>query len=460
MTGLPAKALSDLRAGRPAAIYLLHGDELLAREEAQVIVDALVPKEHRSLSVEVVGDEDAASVPTRLGTVPLFGGMKIVVVHDTRALVSKQNAGDLFRRSRDAWREDRREPALRYFRQAAEAAGLERAVLERAATAGLVEKAWSDMVGIDAADDTEDWFRELAGRIVADGGGTSPSGGGAASVYDDLLNRGIPAGAVLILTAEVVDQRRALFKRIKELGVVVDCGVRAGRSGETQMKPEVARARIVAAAGRAGKRVGDDALQAIVERTGFSVRTLDSELEKILLYLGTRTEVQRSDVLAVLSSSREASIFDLTNALETGDAAAALRALRALAVQREAALPILGMTASAVRNLILARCVLDRHFGGRFDPRTQYGAFQARVLSSLSADATGDDRAAAKIREMNPFRAFNLLRAAGRFTQADLLERLQAIHDADLALKTTGQPEALILETLILTLCGPHETKT
>ena len=50
----------------------------------------------------------------------------------------------------------------------------------------------------------------------------------------------------------------------------------------------------------------------------------------------------------MLSNSREASIFDLTNALEERDAAGALRALRALAVQREAAQPILGMLASTI----------------------------------------------------------------------------------------------------------------
>jgi DNA polymerase III delta subunit len=145
--------------------------------------------------------------------------------------------------------------------------------------------------------------------------------------------------------------------------------------------------------------------------------------------------------------------------VETGDAAGALRALRALAVQREAAPSILGMIASVVRSLLLARCALDRHLDGRLDGRMPYGAFQARVLPRLSAEAAGEDRAAAKIREMHPFRAFNLLRAAGRFTQANLVEGLQAIHDADLALKTTGQPEGLILEAVLLTLCrsqGAH----
>jgi DNA polymerase III delta subunit len=60
---------------------------------------------------------------------------------------------------------------------------------------------------------------------------------------------------------------------------------------------------------------------------------------------------------------------------------------------------------------------------------------------------------------MHPFRAFNLLKAAHRFTLAELLRGLEAIHQADLALKTTGQAEGVILETLALTLCGADTPK-
>jgi DNA polymerase III delta subunit len=76
------------------------------------------------------------------------------------------------------------------------------------------------------------------------------------------------------------------------------------------------------------------------------------------------------------------------------------------------------------------------------------------VLPRLAVEAASDDGSVAKIRGMHPFRAFNLLKAAGRFTQAELVRGLEAVHDADLAFKTSGQPEGLILETLAVALCG------
>ena len=461
MGGVIDTVVADIRRGAPASVYLLHGDELVAREGARAIVDALVSADRQTLSVEtLIEDADAATVPARLRTMPLFGGTKVVVVHDTKAFVSKQNAGDLFRKSLDAWKARDGEKAARGLLQAVAVAGQDRSFLERAAQGDLPAALWKDLLNVQPTEESERWLRETASHLAAEGAEIPETAGAATTtVFEDLLKQGIPAGAVLILTAEVVDQRRALFKRIAEAGAVVDCGVRTGKAGETQMKPEVARARIAEAVHRAGKRIDDGAATCIVDRTGFSVRMLESELEKILLYVGSRAEVHLADVLAVLSTSREAGIFDLTNAVESRDVAGALRALRALAGQREAAPAILGMIAATLRSLIVARCALDGRLEGQFDSRMAYGGFQSRVVPRLTADGGPDDGSAARLRAMHPFRAFNLLKAAHRFTLAELLRGLEAIHQADLALKTTGQAEGVILETLALTLCGTDTPK-
>jgi DNA polymerase-3 subunit delta len=455
VAGVIDKIVADIQRGKRAPVYLLYGDEFLAREGARAVVNAVVPEDHQALSVEVVGDEDAASVAGRLRTVPLFGGIKVVVVHDTKAFVSKQNAGMLFTKSLDTWKEGKLERSAEHLLRAVAAAGQDRAFLERAAKGDLPAPVWEQVLGLETNPESEGWLRETAGRLLTVSADVSKGAAAAtAQIYEDLITQGIPPEAVLIVTADVVDQRRALFKRIAGTGIVVDCGVRSGKVGETQMKPELARARIKDVVIQAGRRISDDAIQSVVERTGFSMRGLESELEKILLYVGDRTEIDKTDVLAVLSNSREASIFDLTNALEERDAAGALRALRALAVQREAAQPILGMLASTIRGLILARWALDRRLEGHFDSRMPYAMFQARVLPRLTADAEADDGSAARIREMHPFRAFNLFKAAGRFAEAELVRGLSAVHAADLALKTAGQPEHLTLETLALSLCG------
>ncbi|HEX7629557.1 MAG TPA: hypothetical protein VF431_04370, partial [Candidatus Methylomirabilis sp.] len=57
MPGLIDKVVADIQKGARSPVYLLYGDELLTREGAKAIVDALVPALHQPLSVEVVAEE-------------------------------------------------------------------------------------------------------------------------------------------------------------------------------------------------------------------------------------------------------------------------------------------------------------------------------------------------------------------------------------------------------------------
>ncbi|MBI2561155.1 MAG: hypothetical protein HYW08_01840 [candidate division NC10 bacterium] len=450
------KVVSEITRGTRHPVYLLHGDELLAKDGAKAIVDALVPPEQQSLNVEVIAeDRDLASLPVRLGTLPLLGGSKVVVVHDSKAFVSKQNLGDLAKKSLQAWQAGDGERALRLFLQAVGAAGEGEGFVERAARGEVSDPEWERVLGTEATPEAEPWLREIAGRAVADGAAIPEApGAGLAGIYEDAIQRGIPGNASLVLTAEVVDQRRALFKKIGAIGVVIDCGLRTGRTGETQMNPDRAREKIRELVAAAAKTIPGEAVASIVERTGFSMRALESEVEKILLYVGTRPAITPADVLEVLSNSRESGIFDLTNALCDRDAGRALRALRSLLGKREPLPPTLGRIAGEIRTLIIARGALERQLEGTMDPGLAYGAFQSRVLPRLQRKVEGDDGSAARLLEMHPFRAFNTLKGATRYSLSELVRALTAIHETDLALKSSGAPEGLLMERLLLSIIG------
>lgn len=450
------KVVSEITRGTRHPVYLLHGDELLSKDGAKAIVDALVPPEQQTLNVEVITeDRDLASLPVRLRTLPLLGGSKVVVVHDSKAFVSKQNLGDLAKKSLQAWQAGDAERALRLFLQAVGAAGEGEGFLERAGRGELSDPEWERVLGMEENPEAEPWLREIAGRAVADGAAIpEATGAGLAGIYEDAIQRGIPGNASLVLTAEVVDQRRALFKRISAAGVVIDCGVRTGRTGETQMNPDRAREKIREMVAAAGKTIAGDAVTSVVERTGFSMRALESEVEKILLYVGTRPAITPADVMEVLSNSRDSSIFDMTNALCDRDAARALRALRGLLAQREPIPPTLGRIASEIRTLIFARGALEQKLEGTLDPGMAYGTFQSRVLPRLQKKVEGDDGSAAKLLEMHPFRAFNVLKGATRYSLSELVRALEAIHETDLALKSSGSPEDLLMERLLISIIG------
>jgi len=455
MTGTVAKAIAEVEQGRRYPVYLLYGDEFLAKEGAKGIIGTLVPPERQSLSVEVVSeDNDLASLPIRLNTLPLFGGVKVVVVYDSKAFLSKFNLQGVAQKSQDAWLAGESERSVRLFLQIVAAAGEGEGFLERAARGEVLDPEWARVLSIERDPEAEAWLREVARTAVADRLAIpEAAGAGLARIYEDSIQRGIPAYASLILTTEVVDERRSLFKRISAAGFVIDCGVRSRRTWDTQMNPEAARAKIREMVSAAGKSIDEEAVASILNRAGSTMRGLVSEMEKLLLYVGARPAIRTADVLEVFRHSREANIFDLTNAVSSRDAGRALLALRSLLTQREPAPLILNVLAGEIRNLIIARSALDRWLDGRLDPAISFETFRVRVLPRLKEPREGDDGSAARLLEMTPFRAYHLLRGASRFSLARLIQGLEAIHETDLTLKTSGHPEALLLEQLLIKIC-------
>ncbi len=260
MTGTVEKAVAEIKQGRMHSVYLLHGDEFLAKDGAKAIIGALVPAEQQSLSVEAVSeDNDLASLPIRLNTLPLFGGVKVVVVYDSKAFLSKFNLERVVQKSQDAWQAGESERSVRLFLQVvAAASGEGEGFLDRAARGEVPDPEWERVLSIERDPEAEAWLRDVARSAVADRMAVpEAAGSGLARIYEDAIQRGIPANATLILTTEVMDERRSLFKKINAVGFVIDCGVRSRRTWDTQMNPEAARAKIREMVSAAGKSIDE-----------------------------------------------------------------------------------------------------------------------------------------------------------------------------------------------------------
>ncbi|HTU03694.1 MAG TPA: hypothetical protein VMG58_17810, partial [Candidatus Sulfotelmatobacter sp.] len=174
------RALSEIERGKAAGLYLLHGDEYLAREGAKALVERLVPEDKRAMNVEVLTEEGAQQgLLPLLQTLPLFGGTKVVVVHDVRALVAKQTSGDLGRKSREAWQGGDLPKAVRLFLQLLAVSGDDATVLEPAARGELSETVRARLLEGDEDPDADRWLQEVAARAVAEGSEIPRMPGGA-----------------------------------------------------------------------------------------------------------------------------------------------------------------------------------------------------------------------------------------------------------------------------------------
>jgi len=151
--------------------------------------------------------------------------------------------------------------------------------------------------------------------------------------------------ACLIFLAQRIDRKGSLFRAFQRIGKVIPCDL---------TDPQEVREWLQRRARQKGKRLTPAALQALLESAGDDLNLLEGELERIILLVGEREEIQTEDVLAQIGR-RMHHIFEVMDALGYARAADALRGFRSLLEHGEEPLSILGMISRHFRLLSKAK---------------------------------------------------------------------------------------------------------
>jgi DNA polymerase-3 subunit delta len=168
------------------------------------------------------------------------------------------------------------------------------------------------------------------------------------------------------------------------------------------------------------------------------------EAEKLILYIGNRKEIATEDVKAITSSSAEAIAWDFTDALGERRLDEALRILRQLIFQGEAPLRIMFAIESLYQNLTQYRAYLDQGWVQLKGANAQWAndPEMDRLFVQLASDPRGT----------HPFRAGKLLQQAENYTADELRRCQQRMLETHEQLVSSGVPQALILELLVIKL--------
>ena len=105
----------------------------------------------------------------------------------------------------------------------------------------------------------------------------------------------------------------------------------------------------------------------IADEVGADLGQLVDAMERLELYVAGRGGERRvtvEDVEAVVATTRQRSVFELLDAIGEGDTGRAMAALGSLQISREPALRTLALVTRQVRQLLVAREILDSR-GGR-----------------------------------------------------------------------------------------------
>jgi DNA polymerase III subunit delta len=263
----------------------------------------------------------------------------------------------------------------------------------------------------------------------------------------------LPADVKFLLSAGAVDKRRTAWKRIQKMADL-----------RTLDKPDTSKTgwedEVMSLVERRAREVGisfdGDALAALVQLAGEDTRQLDSELDKLSLYLGDRKRLTVADVHLMVPLNRAGVIFEVGNAIGRRDLRRALELVRTLVFQGQSAIGILlGAIVPKVRNLLLASDIVFRH------PKVPRGSYQSFVgaLDRLPDAETAHLPKKKDGSGVNGYPIFLALAEAQRFTNEELRTAMKSCLDANLKLVTTSIEPQLVLERLLISVLSPKASR-
>lgn len=277
-----------------------------------------------------------------------------------------------------------------------------------------------------------------------------PAGQDDAELLNNAILDGFPESNHLLLTADLVDKRRKLYKTIKETGVVIDCSVPKGdRTADRRQQEEQFRAHMRQALEKAGKTMAPGAFEALYEKVGPGMRGFANELDKLIDFARDRKQILPSDVDEVSKRTRQDPLYEMTSAVAARDLGGALFFLGSLLGNKVHPLQVLSAVASQVRKLILGKDFIQSGCANTWSPDLDYVGFQKMILPEL--EKREPDILTSKA---HPYSIYMTFRQSGNYTLKELINALEILLEADMRLKGSAQDPKLVLEYALLGICG------
>ena len=440
MKGNLESILSDIRKGKAPSLLLFHGDDLQVHTATQALLDHLVPAENRAFNLERFDGRSASwdQIEATLMTPPFFPGAKTVWVENAPYFASPENKGEMGEKVLRLWGEGKRDEAARLLFDLLSVEGWTQERWERVAARSSAAEI-AALLG-DGGRGAREAAEALLAFCRATGMELSQGRGSEGDKLMDFLEHGLPPWGVLLLTASHVDRRMRLYKRFVEKGAALDLAVERDKSGK------INRGALAQFVDRrlkeAGKRVEPQAREMILARAATQLWAVHQELEKLLLYVGDEAWIRAKDVEEIVLDQGEGWVFDLTKALAARDSVAALSQLARLLSQGSHPLALLAPIASEVRRLLVARQLMEGEMGRRWSRGMSYDQFQRSMLQDGTLELSG-----------NPYAAYMSFKSAENFTAKELARYLELVYQADIRLKSSGNPARVVMERLVLEMC-------
>ncbi len=263
----------------------------------------------------------------------------------------------------------------------------------------------------------------------------------------DLLKKGLPEGVSFVLLTGSVNKSTSFYKTFQAQGEV--------HAFDEPEKPKEAEEdfipRVEKLIEEKGLSMPRPVFNAFLDRTGYNLRQVTAEIEKLSLYLGERKAATLADIQLMVAPVRESKFFEFADTFCNGNLADTLRVMRRMFDQRVYPVPLIVNLQDRLRQLFVLSDCLKRGWarlsgGERF--RTLSWSLPPAgetLLSSMEKDP----------RKGNPWAISMMAAQATRFPTGRWYRWLTAAVDAQAAM-TGGDavdPE-VILELFVIRSLG------
>ena len=267
----------------------------------------------------------------------------------------------------------------------------------------------------------------------------------------DLIKKGLPEGVFFVLLTDKVNKSTTFYKTFKSLGDVhVFDEPEKDKEAEEDFIPRVEK--MLADQGLSMPR---PVFNAFLDRTGYSLRQAENEIEKLAVYLGDRKTASLADVQLMVAPIRESKFWEFADTFCDGDLAETLQVMRRMFAQGVSPVALIVNLENRLREIVVLSDCLKRGWarvsGGDWPKLTwSLPAEGEALLATLAKDP----------RKGNPYAVAQMAAQANRLPPARWYRWLTAAVDAQAAM-TGGEAVApeVALEVFAARLLGELAVK-
>jgi DNA polymerase-3 subunit delta len=260
-------------------------------------------------------------------------------------------------------------------------------------------------------------------------------------------------GVRLLISGGKPDKRRSFFKTIEKTGSVELFAALSADDRDWSARAESEAMRLVQTG---GKSIGAEAVAELVTRVGPNLRALASEVEKLLLYVGERSEITLDDVQILTTKQKLAQAFALGEALGERNLGKLMRVLdqelweiRAGIDRKKSEIGLLYGLLTKIRALLMLK---DLRIRGVLKPARDYNSFKSQ-LDRIPPAALPDDRRFNPLAS-HPFVLFQAMRQTDNYELPELIRAMSVLLQANVQLVSSSLDEAMVLQKALIDIVG------